>query len=165
MSKSKRNASLPLAALFILTAIAPLAHAKAATCKIVIEGGSLQQPLEITDSQILDLSNVWMGKFIDSSRDPVPEPPRGIGPYQVSFYVRFGESDVRRKYVVYYHPRSASQPGYIYLPGHGDTWQYLNWGTIMREKDDGKWHYALPAWETLVKPLIEHSDSLSKYWH
>jgi len=165
MTQSKPGASFPLAVLLAVTLTSPLAQAKAPTCKIVIEGGSLHQPLEITDPKILDLSNVWMGRFIDSDHDPVTEPPRGIGPYEISFYVKFGENDIRKKYVLYYHPRSGSQPGYIYLPGRGDTWQYLNWSTIMREGDDGKWHYALPTWESLVKPLIEHSDSLSKYWH
>jgi len=121
MTQSKRGASLPLAIWLAVALMSPLAHAKAATCKIVIEGGGLQQPLEITDPKTLNLSNVWMGTFVDSDHDFVTEPPRGIGPYQVSFYVKFGENDIRRKYVLYYHPRSASQPGYIYLPDHGDT--------------------------------------------
>ena len=159
---SNQNASFALAVLLALASIAPLAHAKSATCKIVIEGGSLSQPLEITDPQILNLSNVWMGTFFDVSHDPVPEAPRGIGPYQISFYVKWG-GEVQRKYVVYYHPR-LSDPGYIYLPGSGDTWQFLNWGTVVRRGEDGKWHYALTEWEKLVKPLIAHADSLAKYW-
>jgi hypothetical protein len=159
MAISKWNLSLSMAALFALVALPPLAQAKAPTYKLVIEGGGLTQPLEITDAKLLDLSNVWTGIFVDSSRDPVPEAPCGMGPYEISFYVKFGK-DIRKKYVVYYHPRSSSQSGYIYLPGSGDTFQYLNWGTVMRQGDDGKWHYALPAWESLVKPIIAHADPL-----
>ena len=164
MTKSNRNASFPLAVLLMLAALTPIAQAKASTYKIVIEGGGLSQAIEITNPQILNLSNVWTGRFIDSKRDPVNEPPRGIGPYEISFYVKFGENDIRKKYVLYYHPRSASEQGYIYFPGRGDAWQYLNWGTIMREGADGKWHYALPAWENLIKPLIARAESLAQYW-
>ena len=156
---SKWNLSFSMAALFALVTLPPLAQAKAPTYKLVVEGGGLERPLEITDRRILDLSNVWTGVFVDSSRDPVPEAPRGMGPYEISFYVKFGK-DIQRKYVVYYHPRSSSQPGYIYLPGSGDTFQYLNWGTVARRGDDGKWHYALPAWENLIKPVIAHADPL-----
>jgi hypothetical protein len=159
MAISKWNLSFSMAALLALLALTPLAQAKAPTYKLVVEGGGLNQPLEITDQRLLDLSNVWTGIFVDSSRDPVPEAPRGVGPYEISFYVKFG-NDIRKKYVVYYHPRSSSQSGYIYLPGSGDTFQYLNWGSIVRRGDDGKWHYALPAWENLIKPVIAQADPL-----
>ena len=48
--------------------------------------------------------------------------------------------------------------GQIYLPGHREPWYYLNTGTIIRAGQDGRWNYAAPAWEAMIKPVIAHTQ-------
>jgi hypothetical protein len=72
----------------------------------------------------------------------------------VSFYIKIADNEVRKKYVLYYYPNPSTEPGYIYLPGKGETWYSLNVGAIIRDEQDGKWNYASPAWEDLIKPMI-----------
>lgn len=148
----------PLAGLLISLAMPHLALAKTSTAKITITGGGLTSPVEITDPRILESSNVWHGGFLDGSRGPVQEPPRGVQPYEVSFYVKLRNNNLRKIYVMYYYPNPLAQPGYIYLPGRGETWYDLNVSTIWRG-GEGKWNYASAKWEDLIKPLIARSVS------
>jgi thiol-disulfide isomerase/thioredoxin len=80
-------------------------------------------------------------------------------PQELRVYVKLAENDIKKMYVVRYYPNPAGQ-GYIYLPGEGDAWGLSNEGSIgnagsiIRPGRDGKWNYASPAWEQLVKPLI-----------
>ncbi len=149
----------PLAVLLILLGMARAASAKGPTVKITISGGGLTSVFEVTDPRILSSSNVWVGRFLDGSRGSVKEPPRGLRPYEVSFYVKLADDDVRKMYVVYYYPNPSKEQGYIYLPGKGETWYSLNVGTIDRDGQDGKWNYASPAWENLIKLVIARADA------
>jgi hypothetical protein len=143
-------------ALLALLATPCRAPAKAATTKIIISGPDLPTPLEITDDQILNLSNVWSGQFLDNSHGHPEKRPERL-PYELSFYVKLGEDDLRLMYVAYYYPEPSAKQGQIYLPGHREPWYYLNTGAIVREGQDGRWNYASSAWEALIKPLIAHA--------
>jgi hypothetical protein len=128
------------------------ASAKAPTVMVMISGGGLRRAIKITDPGVLALSNVWGGEFLDISKTPENEPPKGLHAYEVSFFVRLSVHDVRKKYVAYYYPDNGKQ-GFFFLPGNGaDYW--LNVGTIFRKGFDGKWNYASPKWEALVKPAL-----------
>ena len=146
-----------LALLAVGIGLAATAAAKQPLARIVVEGGGLTAPIAITDPRALQVGNVWFGQIVDLSKPTVAAPPRALGPYVVSFYVQ-NARDLRKVYALYYHPRAAGQPGYIYLPGEGDAWQYLNWGSIMRPGRDGTWSYAAPQWEALIKPAIAQAD-------
>jgi hypothetical protein len=143
-----------LALLLISLGMSGVVSAKAPTVKIIISGGELTSSIELTDPRILDISNVWTGQFLDRSRGTAKEPPRGLRRYEVSFYIRVADNELKKKYVVYYYPTRATEPGYIYLPAKGETWYSLNVGAIIRDEQDGKWNYASPAWEGLIKPVI-----------
>ena len=132
------------------------APAKAPTVKIIVSGPDLPTPLEITDDQTLNLSNVWSGQFLDNSHGHPEKPLRRL-PYELSFYVKLDEDDLRLMYVAYYYPEPTTKQGQIYLPGHREPWYYLNGGTILREGQDGRWNYASPAWEALIRPVIAHA--------
>jgi DNA-binding beta-propeller fold protein YncE len=147
-----------LAALLLALGLPRAAWAKAPTARITVAGGGLRSAVEITDPQLLAMSDVWLGQFLDGSRSPLNEGPRGLTSYEVSFYVKLAENDVRKMYVAYYYPNAGSEQGYIYLPGGGAVWE-LNVGTILRRGQDGKWNYALPAWEALVKPVIADAEA------
>ena len=150
--------ALPLTVLLILLGMPRAASAKGPTVKITISGGGLTSAIEVTDPRILSSSNVWGGNFLDGSRGSVKKPPRGLRPYEVSFYVKLANGEVRKMYVVYYYPNPSTEQGYIYLPGKGETWYSLNVGAILRDGQDGKWNYASPAWEDLIKPVIARAD-------
>jgi hypothetical protein len=146
----------PLVTLLALVASPQYATAKAATVKIIISGPDLPAPLEITDESILNLSNVWLGQFLDNSHGHPEKPPERL-PYELSFYVKLREDDLRLMYVAYYYPEPSTKQGQIYLPGRRDPWYYLNVGTILRKGQDGRWNYASASWEALIKPVIAHA--------
>lgn len=148
----------PLAFVLIFAGIPEAVSAKSPTVKIIISGGGLTSAIEVTDSRILDISNVWAGQFLDRSRGTAKGPPRGPRLYEVSFYIKFADNDLRQRYVLYYNPNSATEPGYIYLPGKGEPWYSLNVSAIIRDEQDGKWNYASPAWEDLIKPVIDSAQ-------
>jgi len=143
----------------ILVAIPRPAWAKGATSKITISGGGLASEIEVTDPRILDISNAWFGRFIDGSKGAVKEPPRGLRTYEVWFYIKFSDNDVRRRYVVYYSPDPSTGQGYIYLPGKGQPWYWLNTSALLRDGRDGKWSYASAGWQDLIKPVIAGAEA------
>ncbi len=149
----------PLALLLIWLGTPRAACAKGSTVKITISGGALRGAIEVTDARILNLSNVWAGQFLDRSKGTAKEPPRGLGPYEVSFYVKLADDQARKMYVVYYYPNPSTAQGYIYLPGKGETPYSLNVRAIWRPEQDGKWNYASPAWEDLIKPVIARAET------
>jgi hypothetical protein len=107
----------PFAFLLIFLGMPEAALAKASTVKIMISGGGLTSAIEVTDPRILDISNVWGGQFLDRSRGPATEPPRGLQRYEVSFYIKITENDVRKRYVLYYCPNPAAEAGLHLLTG------------------------------------------------
>jgi hypothetical protein len=156
MKKTVFAASLPV--LLILLCVTQPALAKAPTVKLTIEGGGLMSMIEVTNPQLLSCSHIWGGDFLDGSRGSVMEPP-GLPRYEVSFFVESANHDRRKKYVVYYYPSASRERGYIYLPGEGETWYDLNVSAIIRAGQDGKWNYASPAWEELIKPIIARAEA------
>jgi hypothetical protein len=147
-----------MAGLLIVICTPESALAKAPTVKITISGGDLVGGIEVTNPQILRLSDAWSGQFLDSSRSPENNAPQGLRSYEISFYAEIAKNDVRKIYVGYYYPNSSTEQGFIYLPGSGPV-RSLNVGTIIREGRDGKWNYASPAWEALIKPLIARATT------
>ncbi len=132
--------------------------AKGTTVKIMIVGAWLPSAIEVTDPARVSTFSVWTGGFIDSSRGVVPNPAAGRRPYEVFFYVKLGEDDVRMMYVAYYYPDPSTEQGHMYLPGKGDRWYPLNASSIERV-EDGKLLYASRAWENLIKPLIAGAEA------
>ena len=149
---------VPVASLLMFLGMPEAASAKAPTVKIIISGGRLSSAIEVTEQRILDISNVWSGQFLGRSGGTAKEPPRGLQRYEVSFYVKIADNEVRKMYVLYYYPNRSTGPGYIYLPGKGEAWYSLNVGSIVRDGQDGRWNYASPAWENLVKAMIAGAE-------
>ena len=38
--------------------------------------------------------------------------------------------------------------------GNLPVWQWVNWGSITRQDRDGKWSYAAPAWDQMIRSFI-----------
>jgi hypothetical protein len=156
--KEKIFALAKLAILLVLQGTPIAAWAKASTTEITISGGGLGRVVEVTDPRLLAMSNVFWGQFLDPSRTPLSEAPPGLKAYEISFYEKEAENDVRKIYVAYYYPNVGSEQGFLYLPGKGPVLE-LNISTIMRGELDGKWSYAMRAWESLIKPLIANAEA------
>jgi DNA-binding beta-propeller fold protein YncE len=136
-----------------LLVVPPALSGKAETARVTISGGGLASPIQITDAKVLELSHAWGEGFLDASRPPLPQAPNVDSPYEVTFYSWINDNDIRKTCVFFYSPGSAAAPGVIYLPGK-DPVGALNSGTVIREGRDGKWSYASPEWEALIKPFI-----------
>jgi DNA-binding beta-propeller fold protein YncE len=154
MTRRKSHCLLVVATLL---AIPLFLSGKAETIRVTITGGELTHPIQITDAKILNVSHAWGTEFLDSSRPPLTPAPNITNPYEVTLFSQIANNDIRKTCVFFYSP-SSSAAGVIYLPGKGAIWG-LNVGTIVRKGRDGKWSYASPAWETLIKPLISRAEA------
>ena len=140
---------------------APLAYSKGAPDKITITGGGLSQQIDVIDPDTLKAYNPWGGQFIDWSRGVTNVSPQGPQTYEVQFLKKSDRGDIKVIYAVLYAPGNSGEPGYVYLPGRGEKWYRQNTGTILRDGDDGRWHYATPAFGELVRRRVTDSGSHS----
>ena len=139
---------------------AAAAYSKGSPDKIVISGGNIGRPLEITDRQLLKAFDPWGGQFIDWAKGCVAAPADQSQSYEVLFYMKWPgrRSDhdlgnLKMIYAVRYVVSSDGTSGYVYLPGEGEEFYSNNIGTIWREKDDGRWHRASSAWQIVMNRL------------
>jgi hypothetical protein len=181
----RRRAFAPILISLVVIATASSAFAKGSPDRIVISGGGLKQPIEITDSETLKRFDPWLAQFIDWNRqaavhagiagrsyeglDPkgtwtTVEPPRQGDPYQVLVYMKwpgrrspYDRGDLAMIYAFLYS-RPGGGSGYVYLPGGNDAWKVTNQGTIIREGHDGRWHYASRAWDELMQRVAGPSS-------
>jgi hypothetical protein len=125
---------------------------KEKTEKIVIAGGDLAKPVEISDPNTLVSFQVWAGPetssnqgqgfIVDWSSGAIKELPEGLTRYQVSFYVNAQKE--RIAYVVIYALDSSAGSGYVYIPGKADQHFQSNVRTIFRGVE-GSWFHAWPV--------------------
>jgi hypothetical protein len=99
--------------IFLFFGMPKAVSGKVPTVKITIAGGELTKVIEITDQHILHISNIWAGEFLDRSKGTAKEPPGGLRRYEVSFYIKIADHDVRKWYVLYYYPNAVAKPGYL----------------------------------------------------
>ena len=173
-----RTLFLLLFSIGITLASSAVLFAKGETTKITIVGTALPHPIEITDTNIVQGFQVWSGPgttvcnggrancvegtegfIVDWSNGALATRPSDLQRYEVSFYVvdarQPGQPSAERlAYVVSYEYDSSTSQGYVYLPGKGDQWYALNSGSIFRGRE-GNWFLASPAWQAVVRPLIE----------
>lgn len=144
---------------------------KGAISRIVIRGPGLDQPLEITDPDVLGRFTIWSGPgvggweeayetpgfddktFADWRGGAVSERPAGMPSYEVAMYIE-ARPPPRNTYEVRYEFNASSDGGYIYLPKRGDELGAWNTWLIYR-RVEGQWFHASRQWQEQVKPLIE----------
>jgi hypothetical protein len=143
------------------------------TSKIVISGGTLARPLELTDNTTTTQFDVWAGPgtrscmagncvdgtsgfIIDWLAGPVPDKPSDLPHFEVFFYAaddRVPSGPEQLVYAVAYEYDAASAVGYVYLPGKTDAWFAVNTRAILRGAE-GRWFRASRAWQEAVVPRI-----------
>lgn len=150
-------------ALMVFLAAVPFAYSKGSPDLIVISGGGLTQPIEITDSAALNAFNPWIGQFADWQQKPLADAPCYRRSFEVQFYMKWPErkssldrGDLQMIYATRYC--STDKGGYVYLPGRSHPLYGVNTGTIIRGDADGKWHPATPAWDSLLSFAVEARD-------
>jgi hypothetical protein len=163
--------------LFLLASVPLLA--KGQLVLIEIRGATLSTPVRITDAKIENFSP-WAGPgtgangventegFIADWQAGVVK-PHGVGlqHYEVSFYVSCHTATnghecltkapftmrMRLVYVVFYDYDPSLPRGFIYLPGKGSSFYYLNMGSIARGCE-GNWFLAKDSWEDFIRPVM-----------
>ena len=166
----KRVISAAFCLLVIFSATA-LVIAKGATTKITIAGAGLQNPVEISDPEVLKSFNVWSGPgtfannvegtegfIIDWASGAVSDRPNGLRTFELSFYVRyanrpFSEQTDQLAYIVSYAVDPATGQGYVYLPGKSDEPYRLNTKAIYRGRE-GHWFRANAAWQAAFRNVV-----------
>jgi hypothetical protein len=141
-------------ALAVVAAWPLAARGNAVTVRLDIAGSSLPKPLAVTDPALLELSNVYAGRFLGPLTDAVdPDWQR----FEVSFaverrtsYPELALTGIRKTYVVHYARDPGTDEGYVYLPGRGEPGHRLNIGIMIRDDNDGRWHKAGREWAELL---------------
>jgi hypothetical protein len=154
---------LILSTLLMMAAV-PFAYGKGPVDLILVWGGGLSQPIEITDSATLNAFNPWIGQFADWKQKPLADAPCYRRSFEVMFYLKWPErdsspldrSDLKMIYATRYC--WTGEAGYVYLPGPGEPLYGPNGGTIIRGDADGKWHPATPAWDSLLSSAVTMRD-------
>jgi hypothetical protein len=142
--------------------------AKGVTSRIVLSGGDLMTPVEITGPAASSIS-VWSGRgtfsngvegregfIVDWRTGTVPPPPAAARRYEVSFYVTGPRGEPERlAYVVLYVDGPRRDTGLVYLPGRQDRWYTLNVRSIARGQGvEGNWFRATEEWRRLVQAVV-----------
>src|SRR2546430_15490684 len=76
-------------ALLVFLAVVPLSYGKGSPDLIVISGGGLAQPVEVTDPTSLKSFDPWSGQFADWQQEPVAEAPCFRRSFEVLFYMKW----------------------------------------------------------------------------
>jgi hypothetical protein len=149
----------------LLLAIPIALFAKGRTVRIVIDGGDLAAPIEISDKTLVDSIVVGRGPGNFSARGPViydhgfivqwsrgeAAAPPSLRTYNVSFVTTRTDKST---YIVRYAIDPATNQGYVLIPGKDDPAYPDNTWMILRGVE-GKWFYAWSEWEKFAHPLIE----------
>ena len=146
----------------LLLLVVCVVQSKAPLSKILIAGGKLSEPLEVTDPGILGTSNPWFGSFIPQWNQGfergIAEPPNTTPRYELSFYATFSQDAPHIIYVAYYAFDPSTHRGFVYLPGHNEQWYFTNSGSILRPHQDGHWNLANGAWSENLNSIIARSE-------
>jgi hypothetical protein len=172
-----RHAVAVIGLLISATMSMPL-WAKGDTVLIEVKGETLSTPIRLTDPKIEEFTP-WAGPGVNHARVPdaegfivdwhagiVTQHASGLQHYEVSFYAgcrtatRWNATikeclaeKPRLAYVVFYDHDPSSSRGFVYLPGKGSPFYYVNMGSIARGCE-GNWFLAKDSWEDFIRPVI-----------
>jgi hypothetical protein len=144
-----------------------LMWAKGRTVKIVMAGGDLAAPVEITTAGV-EKFGVWEGPGVgpingvpqtegficDWKRGHVGDRPDGRPVYELSFYAARDRDPARLVYVVLYDIDPVTKEGFVYLGGHSLESYRLSTASIYRSGYEGKRLGATKAWDDFIRPLL-----------
>lgn len=125
---------------------------------IVVSGGELRHPVEITDADVVGKLDPWTGLFVDW--DQPPRMGHCTWEYDVQYFkrgieqpTRYDRGDLRMIYGVRYCLGGPQEPGYVQLAGPTERFGPENVRAIWDGTHAGKWHLSTSAW----KEFVEHA--------
>ena len=140
------------------------------TTRITLRGVDLPELLEVVDQNVASRFEIWTGPgtsnradqrfIVDWTGGPVAQPPN-LPRFEVSFFVRHRTAPPNSEelaYVVFYEYDAATQRGFVYLPGKGESQWELNTRSIYRQLE-GQWFPATAAWDEVAAPLVGRAAS------
>lgn len=155
-----------LSLLAVLT-VSETVFAKGPTVRLIISGGDLAAPIQISDPTKLTAFNVWSGpgvsingaadwstSFADWKHRASPYLTQGLPRYEVSFYAN--RPDERPVYVVTYAYDPETARGFIQIPGGAHPNHGLNVRSILRGVE-GSWFRASSACDSVLGYLIQQA--------
>lgn len=129
--------------------------------KIVISGGELDHPVEITDPDTLSKFDPWKGVFVDWRT------PARMGPcnweYEITYFKRgigFNKSKptapddqtgFRLIYGLRYCMGNTNEPGYVHLAGYTDKFWEQNVHVVWDGTQAGEWHPSTLEWKEFIQ--------------
>ena len=134
--------------------------------KIVISGGELNRPVEITDSELLSKFDPWIGVFVDW------KVPARMGPcnweYEVTYFKQgtgfkkqpktatpYDQAGFRLIYGLRYCMGNAGEPGYVHLAGYTDKFWEQNVHVVWDGTQAGEWHPSTDAWKEFIQHEVD----------
>jgi hypothetical protein len=140
-------------ALYLILGTGIALFGKGTTTRITITGGTLREPVQITDAAVLRNFSVWDwarpshdGFIVAYSNRSLPDPPKSWPRYEVAFYTDAADHP---SYVVSYQFSPSRAQGFVFIPR-----STLNSSTIMRNGVEDWWLPASSGWEQVARPLI-----------
>jgi hypothetical protein len=133
---------------------------------IVVSGGELQHPVEITDPDLLSRLDPWAGPFVDWDQ------PARMGhcswEYDIRYFKRgiehptpYDRGDLRMIYGVRYCLGDDREPGYVQLAGPTERFGPENVRAVWDGTQAGKWHPSTMAWKAFVEHAVTSQRTAS----
>lgn len=133
---------------------------------ILVSGGELKHPVEITDAVQFTQFNPWAGAFVDWDR--VSDGRLGWE-YEILFFKRGIESSTPSPYdrdgltMIYglrYCIDEDGGPGSVHLAGRNDKFGPENIRMIWDGTQAGRWHPATPSWHDFIERIVAGQKTL-----
>lgn len=119
---------------------------------ITISRGALTMPSVLKDQDVLALSDVVRGEFMEMIAEP---PDTALPRYKIEFHMKTVDSTAPNRYVLFIVAEPRSGQVYVYVPGRGEMYNDTNTRITGPKADrEGRWHRATRAWaEKLIDKL------------
>ena len=127
---------------------------------IMISGGELQHPVQVTEPELLEALSPWTGKFVDW------EQPAAAGPcnweYEITYFkdsvglkTRYDTDRYRMIYGLRYCFGNGDQPGYVHLAGRTDKFWAENIRSVWDGDQAGEWHPSTLEWKAFIRKEVD----------
>lgn len=132
---------------------------EASTDMIVVSGGELRHPVEITETDLLSKLDPWVGPFVDW--DQAPRMGHCSWEYDVQYFKReiehstpYDRGDLKMIYGVRYCLGDDGEPGYVQLAGRTERFGPENVRSVWDGTHAGKWHLSTAVWKAFVEHAV-----------
>jgi hypothetical protein len=134
---------------------------------ILVSGGELQHPAEITDPNLLSTLGPWTAPFVDWDH------PARMGhcswEFDIQYFKRgiehptpYDRGDLRMIYGVRYCLGDDGEAGYVQLAGPTERFGPENVHTVWDGTHAGKWHPSTLAWKAFIDHVVANQRGTAR---